>query len=110
MTDDEIQKQISSLEKYSTINVAEIMLAVGDARIAVKTYNISDESLNRAVRLYACHLLFMRVIKYKQRFQTVKAENASYVKFDTAADDDAWSEFQELLAEQGYGETRIQFL
>lgn len=110
MTDEEISKQITGQKKYSTIDTAEIMLAIGDARNSVKTYNITDENVDRAVRLYACHLLFLRVIKHKERFQTIKAENATATKFDQAMSDDAWGEFQDLLSEQGYGEYGIQFL
>ncbi|GEO70442.1 hypothetical protein [Levilactobacillus acidifarinae] len=110
MTDEEISKQITGQKKYSTIDTAEIMLAIGDARNSVKTYNITNENIDRAVRLYACHLLFLRVIKHKERFQTIKAENATATKFDQAMSDDAWGEFQDLLSEQGYGEYGIQFL
>lgn len=110
MTDDEIMCQITRMKKYAAIDAEEAMLAIGDARSSIKTYTISDENIDRAVRLYACHLLFIRVVKYDNRFQSVKAENASYTKFDTSAVDDAWNEFRELLGEQGYGGTRIQFL
>lgn len=110
MTDEEISKQITDQKKYSVIDAAEITLAIGDARNSVKRYDITDEDVDRAVRLYACHLLFLRVIKHKERFQTIKAENATATKFDQAMADDAWGEFQDLLSEQGYGEFGIQFL
>ncbi|PBQ23843.1 hypothetical protein CNR29_07360 [Levilactobacillus brevis] len=110
MTDDEISDQITGQKKYSSIDIEEIVLAVKEARNSVKTYDISAENIDRAVRLYACHLLFLRVLKHIDRFQTIKAEDGTYTKFDKAMDDDAWDEFQDLLSEQGYGEAGVQFL
>lgn len=110
MTDDAISELIMGLPRYSKIDAAQVALAVAEAREAIKGYQIKDANVDRAIRLYACHLLFFRILKYKERFQTVKAEDGNYTKFDAAMDDDAWTEFGELLKVQGYDQYDIKFI
>ncbi|MCT3567638.1 hypothetical protein EFR94_09595 [Levilactobacillus brevis] len=110
MTDDAISKLIIGLPKYAKIDVVQVASAIADAKESIKGYQIKDGSVDRAIRLYACHLLFVRILKHKERFQTVKAEDGTYTKFDKTMDDDAWAEFKTLLKEQGYGQYGIKFL
>ena len=110
MTDDAISELIIGLPKYAKVDVTQVALAIADAKESIKGYQIRDGSIDRAVRLYACHLLFIRILKHKERFQTVKADDGTYAKFDKAMDDDAWAEFKALLKEQGYSQYGIKFL
>lgn len=109
MTNDEITTRIKLAPDYESIDVSEIDNAVSDATELVKAYPLKDEIIGYATYLYACHLLFMRVLKHKGRFKSVKADNGEYTKFDGANSDDAWDELKRLLKEQGYGRKVVHF-
>ena len=91
------------------IDEAVINYAVSDATEAIKTYRLDKDIVEYATYLYARHLLFIWVLKHRERFKSVKAENVEYTKFDDANGDDAWDEFQRLLKEQKYGRKTVHF-
>lgn len=85
---------------------AEVTSAVG----LVQAYSIGPGVIDRANYLYACHLIYLDVLKHKDRFKTVKADDGEYTKFDDANSDDWWDEFQNLLSEQGYRKNHVSFI
>lgn len=109
MTTEEITERIKAAPGNEKLDAKLVEYAVADATESVKSYALDNNVLGYAAYLYACHLLFVRVLKRKGRFKSVKAENGEYTKFDGANNDDAWDEFQNLLKEQGYGRNVIKF-
>lgn len=109
MTNGEVTKRLVSDPDNVGINEDIINFAVADASEAIKSYHLNKDVTGYATFLYARHLLFVRVLKHKDRFKSVKVENGEYTKFDNANTDEAWDEFQRLLKEQHYGRKTIHF-
>lgn len=98
------------MPRMSGIDAETINVEVNNAVSLVKEYSISPEALDRATQLYACHLIYVDVLKHKERFKTVKADEGEYTKFDSAGSDDYWEDFQNLLSEQGYRRNHVSFI
>lgn len=105
-----IEELITKVEKnprMQGVDEATIRDKVQDAMDLIQTYKLNSAVLGRATYLYACHLIFVDVLKHKDRFKSVKADDGEYTKFDDANTDDYWNEFQHLLSEQGYYQSRV---
>lgn len=101
----DISSRIKGNPAFKKVPDDVIKFHLEDAQELVKSYNFNEEILGYATYLYTCHLLFIDVVSYNNRFKSTKAENGEYTKFDSANDDQYWNRFQLLLDEQGYSRT-----
>jgi hypothetical protein len=107
---EELITKVENNPRMKGIDEATIRDKVQDAMGLIQAYELNSAVLGRATYLYACHLIFVDVLKHRDRFKSVKADDGEYTKFDDANTDDYWSEFKHLLSEQGYGQNQVQFL
>ncbi|HBF73718.1 MAG TPA: hypothetical protein DDW71_00460 [Lactobacillus sp.] len=110
MDNDELIKRITDNDRFSGVAASDITNAINDAQLLIRSYPLNDNVIGYATYLYACHLIYINVLKHKDRFQTVKADDGQYTKFANANADDWWDAFQHLLAEQGIGRNQVQFI
>ncbi|MCY9807037.1 hypothetical protein OXT66_05665 [Lentilactobacillus senioris] len=109
MDEQNVIDRITRNPQFKFVDPADIIDAVADAKNIVSKYEWPGTSINRALYLYACNLLFKDLIQPKNKFKTVKIEDASYSRSDDADKNHYWDDFLDLLNEFGYTNTVTGF-
>lgn len=97
---------IQQLSAFKDVNPTVIKMFVDDATTVVKSYNVPDEAVTRATRLYACHLLITQALVDDDHISE-SIGSLSWTKADwSKLNDPYWNEFQALLNQYGLSRDR----
>lgn len=97
---------IQRLSAFKDVNPTVIKMFVDDATTVVKSYNMPAEAVDRATRLYACHLLIVEAQAADDHISE-SIGSLSWTKADwSKLNDPYWNEFQALLNQYGLSRDR----
>ena len=97
---------IQQLSAFKDVNPTVIKMFVDDATTVVKSYNMPTEAIDRATRLYACHLLIVEAQTADDHISE-SIGSLSWTKADwSKLNDPYWNDFQSLLNRYGLSRDR----
>ncbi len=97
---------IQQLSKFKNVDPKVIQMYVDDATAVVKSYGVPDVEVDRATRLYACHLLLVQAQvdngNISESIGSLSHTRADWSKLN----DPYWNDFQSLLNRYGLSRDR----